>query len=155
MHCRANVGVDRKEVLRKRHVVLLAPARRSGDQVAETTVRPAALRRVQTGPGMRAWWCRLAASDSLHLLSAGCHSIDKQAASRDHSIAGRKTFEHLDRVAIGEPDLDPLQLDRLVTVFVAHHPDAGSFALVNDGIARNRDRVVTFTREDLHAREHL
>src|ERR1700730_6044692 len=70
MHCRANVGVDRKEVLRKRHVVLLAPARRSGDQVAETTVRPAALQRVQIVPGMRAWWCRLAASESLHLLSA-------------------------------------------------------------------------------------
>ena len=71
MHCRANVGVDRKEVLRKRHVVLLAPARRSGDQVAETTVRPAALQRVQTVPGMRAWRYRLAASDSRHCSAVG------------------------------------------------------------------------------------
>jgi hypothetical protein len=51
---------------------------------------------------------RLAASDGIHLLSAGCHSIDKQAASGDNSIAGRKTVEHLDRVAIGKPNLDPL-----------------------------------------------
>jgi hypothetical protein len=53
MHCRANVGVDRNEVLRKWHVVLLAPARRSGDEIAETTVRPAALRRARILPGMR------------------------------------------------------------------------------------------------------
>src|SRR6516165_6964249 len=149
MHCRANVGVDRGEVLRKRHVVLLAPARRSGNQIAETTVRPAALRCGQTVPGMRAWGYRLAASDSLHLLSAGCHSIDKQAASRDHSIARRKTVEHLDRATIGEPDLDPLQLDRLFTVFVAHHPDAGSFPLENDGTARDRARFAPSPREDL------
>src|SRR5712671_3342334 len=91
---------------------------------------------------------RLAASDGIHLLSAGCYSIDKQAAPSDYPIAGRKTREHLDRVAIGEPDLDPPQFDRLFTVLVAHDPDAGSFALVNDGIARDRDRVVTFTGED-------
>src|SRR5262249_21543260 len=122
MHCRTNVGVDRKEVLRKRHVMLLDSACRSGDQIAETTVRPAARRRAQTVLGMRARWYRLAASDSLHLLSAGCHSIDKQAAPGDHTIAGRKTVEHLDRVAIGEPGLDPLQLDRFFVVFIAHHP---------------------------------
>jgi len=108
MHWRTNVGADRKEVLRKWHVVLLVPACRSEDEIAETTVRPAALRRVQTVPGMHTWWYRLAASDRLHPLSAGCrHSIDKQAASGDHAIAGRKTVEHLDRVAIGKPDLDP------------------------------------------------
>src|SRR5262245_34044301 len=155
MHCRMNLGVDRKEVLRKRHVVLLDSACRSGDRFAETTVRPAACRRARTVPGMRAWWYRLAASDSLHLLSAGCHSIDKQAASGDYSIAGRKTVDHLDRVAIGKPDLDPPQLDRLFIIFVAHHPDAGGFALVNDGVARDRDRVVTFAGEELHAREHF
>src|SRR5262247_1880927 len=100
MHCRAKVSVDRKEVLRKRHVVLLDSACRSGDQIAETTVRPAARRRAQTMPGIRARWYRLAASDSLHLLSTGCHSIDEQAAPGDYSIAERKTVEHLDRVAI-------------------------------------------------------
>ena len=107
MHCRTNVGADRNEVLRKWHVAFLAPARRSGDQIAESTVRTAACRRARTLPGMRAWCHRLVASDSLHLLSARCHSIDKQAASGDHAIAGRKTVEHLDRVAIGKPDLDP------------------------------------------------
>jgi len=54
MHCRANVGADRNEVLRKWHVVLLAPARRSGDQIAESTVRTAAIQRARTLPGMRA-----------------------------------------------------------------------------------------------------
>src|SRR5262252_5118915 len=32
---------------------------------------------------------------------------------------------------------------------------SGGFALVNDGIARDRDRLVAFTGEDLHAREHF
>src|SRR5262245_13462904 len=98
---------------------------------------------------------RIAASDGLHPLSAGCHSIDKQAAPGDHTIAGRKTVEYLDRVAIREPGLDPPQLDRFFIVLVAHDPDPGGFALVNNGIARDRDRVVAFAGEDLHARKHF
>src|SRR5215472_6637516 len=114
-----------------------------GGQIAASTGRAAALRRAQTLPGMRAWWCRLAASHSLHLLSAGCrHSIDEQAASGDHAIAGGKTVEHLDRVAIGEPDLDPLQLDRLFTVLVAHQEPP-------DGWIERRGHVGNIGRERL------
>src|SRR6516162_11003375 len=89
---RTNIVVDRKEVLRKRHVAPLA-------------------RRVLRG-------IRLPQAMAFLVLSAGGHSIDKQAAPGDHTIAGRKALDHLDRVAIGEPGLDPAQLDRFFTVLV-------------------------------------
>src|SRR5262249_56162683 len=81
--------------------------------------------------------------------------MDEETALSGHATARCKTFEHLDHATIGQPDLDPPQLNRLLIVFVAHHPDASSFALVNDGVARYRDRVVTFADEDLHTREHF
>src|SRR5262249_23829636 len=89
------------------------------------------------------------------LLRPRRHAIDEETALGDHAIAGRKTFDHLDHIAVGEPDLDPPQLDRFFVVFVAHHPDASGFALVDDGIARHRDRLVAFTGEDLHAGKHF
>src|SRR5262249_55954535 len=89
------------------------------------------------------------------LLRARRHAIDEETALGDDAIAGRKALDHLDHVAVGEPDLDPPQLDRFFVVFIAHHPYAGGFALIDDGIARDRDRLVAFTGENLHAGKHF
>ena len=90
---------------------------------------------------------------AFRLLSACRHSIDKQAALGDHTILGGKTLHYLHDLAIGEPDLDPSQLDRVVGV--AHRPDADCVAFVDNGITRDRDRIVAFPGEDLHTREHF
>jgi hypothetical protein len=50
-------------------------------------------------------------------------------------------------------DLDLAQFDR--GIVVARDPHPGALALVDDGVARDRNRGFAFAGEDLHAGEHF
>src|SRR6185436_5127437 len=81
------------------------------------------------------------------------HPVDEEAAPRDHAVAGSKTVQYFHHRAVGEPDLDLAQFDR--GIVVARNPHPGALALVDDGIARHRNRGFALAAEDLHAREHF
>src|SRR5262245_14275402 len=89
---------------------------------------------------------------SIAVLAARRQTIDEDTALGDHAVAGRQAFRHFDQRTAGRADLDPAQLDRLV---VARHPDAGGAALVDDGVAGDRDHRVALAGENLDVREHL
>jgi len=79
-------------------------------------------------------------------------AIDEQAALTHDRFIIAQALDNLDHLSIRQPGLDVTSFDRLV---VTRDPDVGGFAVVDDCVARNSRRAVSFAGENGHAREHF
>ena len=98
------------------------------------------------------WEQSVAGNDQLPVAAAATRSMKRLPLVITRSPGARPSSTSTMR-AVGEPDLDLAQFDR--GIVVARNPHPGALALVDDGVARDRNRGFAFAGEDLHAGEHF